>query len=116
MNCYKLKIKEKFLEPIRNGIKRHEYRLATPERRRIKIGDILILTSNQDINNYIKVVVKSFCFFDTWQEPIDKYWVDELRHIYSSKEEAIEDCSKFYTRDDVRKNGIIAFEVEVLVK
>ena len=43
MNCYRMKIRQRFLNPIKNGVKRHEYRLSTPERKLIKIGDVLIL-------------------------------------------------------------------------
>ena len=58
MNYYRMKIRQHFLNPIRNGVKRHEYRLATPERKQIRIGDILVLINNQDNSDYVKVIVK----------------------------------------------------------
>lgn len=116
MNYYRLKIKEKFIKPLREGIKRHEYRLATKERRNIRIGDVLILTSNQSNYDYVKVVVRAISFCESWEEAISKYWDNELSNIYSTKQEAVNDCSKFYTRGDVRQNGIIVFEIELFKK
>ena len=116
MDYYRLKVKEKFVKPLRDGIKRHEYRLATKERRNIKIGDVLFLTNNQNNNDFVKVVVRSISFCNTWEEAVSKYWDTELRHIYLTKEDAINDCSKFYTREDVKINGIIVFEIELFKK
>ncbi len=116
MNYYRLKVKEKFVKPLRDGIKRHEYRLATKERRNIKIGDVLLLTNNQNNNDFVKVVVRSISFCNTWEEAVSKYWDTELRHIYLTKEDAINDCSKFYTREDIKLNGIIVFEIELFKK
>lgn len=116
MNYYRLKVKEKFVQPLRDGIKLHEYRLATKERRSIKIGDVLFLTNNQNNNDFVKVVVRSISFCNTWEEAVSKYWDTELRHIYLTKEDAINDCSKFYTREDVKLNGIIVFEIELFKK
>ena len=116
MDYYSLKIKEKFLNPIRNRIKRHEYRLGTPERRKIRIGDVLILTSNHNKNDYVKAIVKSICDYKSWEEPINKYWENELKFIYETKEEAINDCSKFYSQNQVKENGIIVYEIDPYVK
>ena len=46
MKTYYLKIRERFIESLRTGVKKHEYRLASPERRMVKIGDNLVLISN----------------------------------------------------------------------
>lgn len=48
MKYYHLKIRDKFINEIKNHRKKHEYRLGTEERQEIKIGDILVLISNTD--------------------------------------------------------------------
>ena len=48
MKTYYLKIRDKFISEICNGNKKHEYRLASPERLATKVGDTLVLISNQN--------------------------------------------------------------------
>ena len=54
MRTYYLKIREKFIPDIEAGNKTHEYRLASPDRASIKVGDTLVLISNQDKNIFIR--------------------------------------------------------------
>ena len=70
MSLFVLKIREKFLASIKQGKKTHEYRLATPERRKISIGDILVLVNNQDKKNYVKVVVEGIEIFSNWNDAL----------------------------------------------
>ena len=56
MKTYYFKIREKFIANVRNGTKRHEYRLASPENRAIKVGDNLILISNQNRKEYVRKI------------------------------------------------------------
>ena len=54
MKTYYLKIREKFIGEINAGNKKHEYRLASPERTQVKVGDTLVLVSNQDKSVFVK--------------------------------------------------------------
>ena len=112
MNCYRMKIRQRFLNPIKNGVKRHEYRLSTPERKLIKIGDVLILINNQDNSDYVKVVVKNVKHFYSWEEALEKNWLSDFDGVFNSFDEAIKECYKFYSRDEVKKYGIEVFEIE----
>ena len=112
MKTYYLKIKEKFINPLKDGTKKHEYRLANPERRSIKVGDNLVLISNQDKKNYVRVSVTAFKIFKNWEEALTNYWEEDFKDIYQSLDEAIFDCHKFYTDSDVLKYGIIVFDVK----
>lgn len=58
MKTYYLKIRDKFINEVVNGLKRREYRFAIEERKKIKVGDTLILISNQNKKNFVKVTVK----------------------------------------------------------
>ncbi len=107
-----MRIKDRYIKPICDGSKRHEYRLATPERKQIKIGDILILISNEKPSNYVKVVVKSIEFYSNWEEPLNKYWMDDFPAGLDTLEEVKNECNKFYKRDLVNKYGIEVFEIE----
>ena len=46
MKTYYMKIRDKYIDAVRQGIKKHEYRLASPERTQIRIGDNIILISD----------------------------------------------------------------------
>ena len=58
MKTYYLKIRDKFINEITHGSKRREYRLANEERQKIQVGDTLVLISNQNKRNFVKVTVK----------------------------------------------------------
>ena len=47
---YFMNIKDEYIEAIKAGIKKREYRLAKPERLKINIGDIIRLVSDNDEN------------------------------------------------------------------
>lgn len=115
MKNYYLKIREKFIENILHGIKKHEYRLATPERRNIKVGDTLILISNQDENNYIKVTVKKVNIFRNWDTALNSYWGEDFKGIYSTYEDVLKECFRYYSKEEVDQYGIIVFDIEPIV-
>lgn len=115
MNIYKLKIKEKFIQSIKDGRKTHEYRLGTSERRKIKIGDILILINNQNKNDYIKVIVDNIEIKNDWNEALTGFWKEDFPG-FSTIEEVEKECYKFYKREDVDNYGIVVFKVSRLKK
>ncbi|MDY3761629.1 MAG: ASCH domain-containing protein [Candidatus Onthovivens sp.] len=110
MSLFVLKIREKFLTSIKQGKKTHEYRLATPERRKISIGDILVLVNNQNKKDYIKVVVEGIEIFRNWNDALINYWKDDFPD-YSSIDEIKNECSKFYLNKDVEDNGIEVLKI-----
>lgn len=112
MKTYYLKIREKFISEIIAGNKKHEYRLCTPERIQIKVGDTLVLISNQDKRNYVKVTVKAQNIYKNWDAALKENWQQDFQRLFPSLEEAIRECHKFYTKDEVDQYGIIAFDIE----
>ncbi len=114
MKVYYLKIREKFIDLVRKGIKEHEYRLSTNERKSIKVGDTLVLISNQNRFDFVKVTVTACEHFETWESALNKYWEKDFYNLFNSIEEASKECYKFYSRDEVRKNGIIVFGIKPL--
>ena len=112
MKTYYLKIREKFIESLRTGVKKHEYRLASPERRSIKIGDNLVLISNQDKKNYVRTTVTGIHTYKTWKEALEKHWEEDFAGLFDTLDIALNECNKFYSRDDVNKYGIVVFDVK----
>ena len=111
MKTYYLKIREKFISEIIAGNKKHEYRLCTPERMQIKVGDTLVLISNQDKRNYVKVTVKAQNIYKDWETALKENWQQDFQRLYPSLEEAIHECHKFYTKDEVEQYGIVVFDI-----
>lgn len=112
MKTYYFKIREKYIDSIINGTKKREYRLANPERREIKVGDSLVLISNQNKRNYIKVSIKSIKLYQTWYDALKEHWDEDFKGLYSSLEDALKECYRFYAKEDVEKYGIIVYGIE----
>lgn len=115
MNIYKLKIKEKFIQSIKDGKKIHEYRLGTPERNKIKVGDTLILINNQNKNDYIKVIVDEIEKKSDWKDALTGFWKEDFPG-FNTMEEVEKECYKFYKKEDVYKYGIIVFKISKIKK
>lgn len=109
MKTYTFKIKQRFLELIISGIKKHEYRLNDEYCSQIKIGDSLILISNENPNKVLKVTVSSISVFSSWEEALKGDWDQDFNGIYSNLNDILKVCSKFYKKDDVNKFGVIKF-------
>lgn len=114
MKVHYLKIREKFINQVRSGMKKHEYRLSTPERQSIKIGDTLVLFSNQNRFDFVRVTVTSYEHFETWEQALNKYWEKDFHNLFNTIEDAAKECYKFYSRDEVKQYGIIVFEIKPL--
>ncbi len=114
MKTYYLKIRDKFIKEIVTGNKKHEYRLATPERKQIKVGDTLVLISNRNKSNFVKTTVKSIKFYNTWEDALSNNWQQDFQGLYSSIDEALHECYKFYPKSEVDSYGIITYEISPL--
>ena len=114
MRTYYLKIREKFIPDIEAGNKTHEYRLASPDRASIKVGDTLVLISNQDKNIFIKTTIKSIMHFSGWREALEENWQKYFKSLYSTMDEALKECYRFYPKREVDAYGINVYEIEPL--
>ena len=112
MKTYYLKIRDKFINEIMLGAKKREYRLANEERQQIKVGDTLVLISNQNKRNFIKVTVKGIKTYPNWMEALKDNWQADFKNLYATLDEAVKECRKFYPQNEVDKYGIISFEIE----
>ena len=113
MRTYYMKIREKFIPEILAGNKKHEYRLASPERMQIKVGDVMVLVSKQNKRNYVRTSVKNIKVYKGWKEALESNWGD-FSNLYANLEEALRECYKFYPKEEVDTYGIVVFEVEPL--
>ena len=108
MKYFPYKIRPHFLPLIRNGVKTHEDRLATND---IRVGDVLVLISNQDSSDYEKVIVKKIEHFTNWEEALYNTWENDFRGTFTSLEDIMNECRRFYSKEDTDKYGINVYEI-----
>ena len=106
-----MKIRPHFIASIRCGKKKHEYRLADPKRMKIRIGDTIVLVSNQNPDDYVRVFVDGIAICRDWNEALKDSWRSDFDSIYSSYEDLLMECRKFYTAEQVRQYGIAVFKI-----
>lgn len=112
MKTYYMKIRDKYIDAVRQGVKKHEYRLASPERTQIRIGDNIILISNQDRKEYVRTTVKGKTIYKDWKEALEKNWQSDFKDLYLTLDDALKECYRFYTKQEVDEYGIISFDIE----
>jgi len=106
-----MKIREHFVSLIRDGIKTHEYRLADPKYVDINIGDVLILISNQNLNEYVKVVVDSIEKCDSWDEALKNRWKLDFKGLFDSYPDVLKECYRFYPKEEIDRYGINVYKI-----
>ena len=114
MKTYYLKIRDKFITDIKNRVKKHEYRLASPERMQAKVGDTFVLISNQNKDNFVRATIKGIKVYSSWNEALIENWEQDFKNIFASLDATLKECYKFYSKDEVDRYGIAVFEIEPL--
>ena len=114
MKTYYLKIRDKFISDIKNRVKKHEYRLASPERMQAKVGDTFVLISNQNKDNFVRATIKGIKVYSSWNEALIENWEQDFKNIFASLDATLKECYKFYSKDEVDRYGIAVFEIEPL--
>lgn len=107
------KIRSKFLPLIIKGVKKHEYRLASPKYTSLNVGDRFILVSNQDSNDFVITRINKITKFYDWESALEKHWKDDFKELYSNFDELIKECYGFYTAEEVKTYGIDVFEISL---
>lgn len=114
MKTYYLKIRDKFIADIKNRVKKHEYRLASPERMQAKVGDTFVLISNQNKENFVRATIKGIKVYSSWNEALIENWEQDFKNLFPSLESTLKECYKFYSKEEVDRYGIAVFEIEPL--
>ncbi len=116
MKLIKLKIRDHFISLIREGIKTNEYRLADPKYSDIRVGDILVLVSNQNPENYVKVVVDSITNYANWDSALKNNWKNDFKGLFDSYNDVMKECHRFYPKQEVDKYGINVYKIRIYKK
>lgn len=114
MKHFKFKIRPQFIDPIAKGVKRHEYRLNNEERRQISNGDRIVLFSNQNNEESVLVSCVGKQVYSSWEDALRENWEEDFSYNFSSFEEVLSLCHKFYKKEDVDKYGIVRLNISPL--
>ena len=58
--------------------------------------------------------VKGIKIFPGWREALEDNWQQDFQNLYSTIDEALRECYKFYPKIEVDTYGIIVYEIEPL--
>ena len=108
-----MKIKPCFIELIKAGKKKHEYRLNTPDRRELSIGDKITLVNNTNPNDALEVVITDITTHIDWYSALKDYWKEDFEGLYDNLDELINECNCFYQLDQVKEHGIVRFGIKI---
>ena len=106
-----MKIKPCFLELIKQGKKKHEYRLNTPDRRSLSIGDQITLVSNENHNDSVVVTITNISTHPNWLDALKDYWKEDFEGLFDNLNDLINECNKFYSPEQVMEHGIVRFGI-----
>ena len=101
-------IKEIYLKEILNKEKTFEFRLNTPDGKKIKKDSLICLKS--DSHTLISKIGKIH-HYKNWETALVKHFDSDFRYCFKNQNEALLELSKYYTQADIQKYGLVAYEL-----
>lgn len=109
---YVMNVLKKYFRKIKNESKTIEVRVNDIRRREIKSGDIIKFIQNNKTNKYVYVKVKKITKYNNFIDLFMAEGVDKTGHKGSKIEQADSIMRRFYTDNEIIKNGVIAIEIK----
>ena len=99
---------------VKEGIKTVELRLLDAKRKTLRVGDKIIFT-NRANNEKIDVLVTNLFKADSFAPIYEKY--SKVAMGYNEEDDAKpEDMEEYYSKEEIKKYGCIAIEIEKVLK
>lgn len=99
---------------VKEGIKTVELRLLDEKRKTLRVGDKIIFT-NRANNEKIDVLVTNLFKADSFAPIYEKY--SKVAMCYNEEDDAKpEDMEEYYSKEEIKKYGCIAIEIEKVLK
>lgn len=112
VKTYVMNVIKKYFKSLKNGSKVIESRVNDVRRKKIKPGDIIKFTQSDRANKYIYARVKRVTEYKDFTELFTKEGVEKTGNKGKSVEQANAIMHRFYTDDEIVKNGVVAIEIE----
>lgn len=109
-----MKLNHWAFEQISNGSKTYEIRLYDEKRREIEVGDNIVFSELPLLENKVEVKVFNILIADSFEklftmfDPVLAGWKEE-----DSPTKCSTDMSKYYSKEDQQKYGVVAIEIEL---
>lgn len=112
---YIMKLQEQPFEQIKSGLKKWEIRLNDEKRKNIKIGDSILFRKLPDLLSGIVVEVEDVKYFSSFRKMAETISIIDIGFDKNSKIEDVESCyRKYYSEDEEKKYGVVAFKIKVI--
>lgn len=95
---------------INKGIKKVEVRINDKKRQGMYNGDVLTFISREKKNNSIQTRIESANYFSSFEDVLDMYSLEDIG--WNSKKEYLDSMLTYYSEDEVKKYGVVAFKIK----
>ena len=109
---YVMNILKRYFKDIKNGKKTIEVRLNDIRRQKIKQGDIIKFIQNNKPKKYFYARVKRMTQYSDFINLFREEGVIKTGHKGKSIEQADSIMRRFYSEEEILKNGVVAIEIE----
>lgn len=111
---HEMRLNNEPFNKIKEGTKTVELRLLDEKRKALRVGDKIIFT-NRANNEKIDVVVTNLFKADSFEPIYEKY--SKVAMGYNEEDDAKpEDMEEYYSKEEIKKYGCIAIEIEKVLK
>ena len=106
---HRMKLRNKPFEQIKNNKKNIEMRLYDEKRKQIKEKDIIIFT-NIDTNEELKVEVEKLYIFNNFEELYNYFDKKELGYL--DEEASYKDMEEYYSKEEQKEYGVVGIRIK----
>lgn len=111
---HEMRLNNEPFNKIKEGTKTVELRLLDEKRKALRVGDKIIFT-NRTNNEKIDVLVTNLFKADSFAPIYEKY--SKVVMGYNEEDDAKpEDMEEYYSKEEIKKYGCIAIEIEKVLK
>lgn len=111
---HEMRLNNEPFNKIKGGTKTVELRLLDEKRKALRVGDKIIFT-NRANNEKIDVVITNLFKADSFEPIYEKY--SKVAMGYNEEDDAKpEDMEEYYSKEEIKKYGCIAIEIEKVLK
>ena len=108
---YEMKLQPEYFEYISSGSKRIELRLNDEKRQRIKINDQIVFT-NEKTKDKLITYVNKIHKEKSFEKLFENFDISLLASKNKTKQELLNELSKFYTKEKQEKYGVLGIQIE----
>lgn len=107
---FEMRLNNEYFREVFDGTKKYEIRLNDKKRKEINIGDTIIFSNRDNMNEKVKVEVTSLEFFSNFNGLLNKIDVSLIASNIT-KEELINRLNDIYTAEEVSEYGVVAIGI-----